>query len=63
MAYIGTSHAKAIQVYHKRQEYAPSKVLPKQAWNIGCKVQKTNNSKILSFASSLAWWNDLKNVA
>ena len=26
----------------------PNHRLPKQAWNIGCKVQKTNKSKILS---------------
>ena len=41
-------------LYHKLQ---------KQTWNIGFKVQKTNNSKISSYLVSrlTIFWNGLKN--
>ena len=41
----------AMQIVHKyitKVKNMPNHRLPKQKWTIGCKVQKTNNSKILS---------------
>ena len=43
-----TSHATSVQVYHESQEDAQLHRLTIQAWNIRCKVQKINKSKILS---------------
>ena len=49
MAYRGVSHAQGIYEYITKARNLADHRLLNHAWNIGCKVQKTNESKILSF--------------
>ena len=56
----GVIHAKIKKVYHKSPKYAWSYILPKQAWNLWCKVHKTNKTKFSQMIGFLKLWNGSK---